>query len=393
MPKKNYNTFGPYKRNGKWFFKYEEPGSEAATQNGKPRLLSGGTFSAKKICESQIKAKDREINDPDYFTKQQKERKRAKAEDYGNRWIELQSSGKPNTVKNAKNIIRNYFIPHFEGRWMDEITPSDVQEFVNWMTSFRSPGTVRMFMGYVAALFYQAKRDRVITDLPIGRKNNIKLPPKPKSKNHPFEDDEVDLILKAVDHRFRPMVLIMATTGIRCGEAFALTWDRIDLDKGTAYIDRQVQYGKFCRLKGEKGETLRPFTIRLHPAAVEALKKHRENSVTMTVEWEGGIEPEETVEMVTVSATGLVLYGQLFLSHWNKVLDSLSWSRRGNGPHRLRHYFAVKMIEDGASPGEVKVALNHSHVMITMTEYGDRWERPDERLWSRTDRLFARFAA
>ncbi|WP_242903934.1 tyrosine-type recombinase/integrase [Actinomadura terrae] len=397
MPKKNYNTFGPYKRNGKWFFKYEEPGSETATKSGKPRLLSGGTFTTKTICESNMKAKDREINDPDYLRNQEaaaaqavKDAKRAKAEDYGERWLGLQAKRKVNTARNYTNSVRNYFIPYFRGKWVHEITPSDVQEFIIWLEGQRAPGTVRTIMLAISALLHQAERDGALDKVPVGKANGIKLPRRRKSKNRPFKDAETDLIVKTIDEWVKPLTLVLATTGMRCGEAFALTWDRIDLEAGTAYVDRQVQDGRFCSLKGERGESLRPFTALLPPVTVKALRAHRKHAKRMVVEWEHDEHEPEEVEMVTVSKTGLVLYEQLFQDPWYRTLDALAWPRKGNGPHRLRHAFAVGLIEDGASPAEVKAALNHSAITVTLNEYGDHWDNDDPRLRNRVNARFAR---
>ncbi|WP_131741454.1 tyrosine-type recombinase/integrase [Actinomadura roseirufa] len=87
---------------------------------------------------------------------------------------------------------------------------------------------------------------------------------------------------------------------------------------------------------------------------------------------------------------GATLGQQLFQDPWYRTLDALAWPRRGNGPHRLRHSFAVGLIEDGASPAEVKAALNHSAITVTLSEYGDHWDNDDPRLRNRVNARFAR---
>lgn len=382
MPKKSYNTFGPYRRNGKWFFKYEEPASELTAKNGKPRLLSGGTFSTKKICERQMKAKDREINDPDYGTKQAEESKRIIGKDYAERFLAAHEGRKSNTVKNYRNAIRTYFIPLLGDRWMSEITATDIQEFVNEVRSMgRAASTVKTYMIPISAMFFQAVRDRVIQATPV---QEIKYPPGARKKPKPFEDEEIRQLIKSADERFRALVIVMATTGLRCGEAFALTWDRIDLKAGTALIDRQLQDGLFTTLKGERDEGIgKQRTVFLPDEAVQALKAYRKKPYGTTkhvIEWENDERPPEKVCLVFTSKTGRVLYNQLFQEAWGASLKRLEWERKGNNPHRLRHSFATSLIESGASLGSVQRALGHTDPMTTQRLYGDRWNQADERL-------------
>lgn len=50
---------------------------------------------------------------------------------------------------------------------------------------------------------------------------------------------------------------------------------------------------------------------------------------------------------------------------------------KGNGVHTLRHYFATRLIHNGASVKRVQLALGHSSPTITLNTYVGEWPDTD----------------
>lgn len=61
----------------------------------------------------------------------------------------------------------------------------------------------------------------------------------------PYNADQIEAIIAAAEGWQRALVMLYFFTGIRRGEALALTWDRVYLDRDRALINRSlsVRYG------------------------------------------------------------------------------------------------------------------------------------------------------
>ncbi|MDQ2947520.1 MAG: hypothetical protein M3Y27_16565 [Acidobacteriota bacterium] len=61
----------------------------------------------------------------------------------------------------------------------------------------------------------------------------------------PYNADQIEAIIVAAEGWERTLVTLYFFTGIRRGEALALTWDRVYLDRDRSLINRRlsVRYG------------------------------------------------------------------------------------------------------------------------------------------------------
>ncbi len=87
-------------------------------------------------------------------------------------------------------------------------------------------------------------------------------------------DGLADLVEAARQHtpeRYAEIALL-ALSGMRAGELYALKWDVVDLDKGEVVIKRGVSRGKVTETTKTKSQR----TVPLHPLLVDVLKGHRQ---------------------------------------------------------------------------------------------------------------------
>ena len=79
--------------------------------------------------------------------------------------------------------------------------------------------------------------DMCITGQPV---RGVKLLKKEARKVVPPTSEQVEALSGAVPDRFRALVLIAAGTGLRQGETFGLTVDRVDFLRWTLIVERQL---------------------------------------------------------------------------------------------------------------------------------------------------------
>ncbi len=151
----------------------------------------------------------------------------------------------------------------------------------------------------------------------------------------PTELDRLLAVCAEVAPEILPLIVFLANTGCRKGEALALTWDRVDLERGEV----QIWPGPEWQPKNGK-----PREIGISDALLPWLSSGRKSS-----RW------------VFPSATG-----ERF-AFWPKRQFERACEAAGlsGGPHRLRHTFASAFLSSVPDLGLLAVILGHSDEAVT----------------------------
>ncbi len=164
--------------------------------------------------------------------------------------------------------------------------------------------------------------------------------------------------------RLYALWVLLATTGMRRGEALGLRWSDVDLDSGRI---RVVQALGQIRSKVSLGSTKtvrgrRPIAI--DPATVEVLREHRQR-----------MADERALVGDSFTDTGLVFHqpdGSWL--HPGAVSDAFQrrvdrFGRQRITAHGLRHTWATLALEQGVHPVVVQQRLGHASIVITLGTY------------------------
>ena len=182
---------------------------------------------------------------------------------------------------------------------------------------------------------------------------------------HLDADAVAQVLAHAKDSRYYPALALIASTGLRKGEALGLSWDRVDLDAGILRVTATL--GRISnRLVISEPKTARSRrALPLSPAVVALLRQHRaaqkaeklraanqwqESGLVFTTELGGPVDPRNLLRVIETSATKLGLDGV--------------------GVHTLRHSAAVGWLEAGRHIKAVADLLGHSSIAITGDVYG-----------------------
>lgn len=160
--------------------------------------------------------------------------------------------------------------------------------------------------------------------------------------------------------------ILLANTGMRAGEALALTWDHVDFDKkiihivqnASQVIDREDGAEKkyktiITSVKTQNGNR----SIPCNDKAIEALLWLRK------YQKEHGISSE----YVACNDKGAILNQQTLPHILEKILKAANVSYKN--VHSFRHTFATNLIEAGVDVKIVSQLLGHSSVKITYDTY------------------------
>ncbi len=156
--------------------------------------------------------------------------------EYAQAWraVQIHRAG---TLVQVEGALRRRVYPVIGDRPLESIVASDIQQLVKRLERELSPASVIVTYRYVATIFKAASRDRRIALSPCDR---IRLPKIVKKPVAPMATSDIQSLAEAVPKRYQAMVILAAGTGLRQGEIFGLTLDRVDFLRRSATVDRQL---------------------------------------------------------------------------------------------------------------------------------------------------------
>lgn len=203
-------------------------------------------------------------------------------------------------------------------------------------------------------------------------KNPAKLADRPKADRKPLDvptPPQVLQFLEAVrDHRLHGLFVLLATAGLRLGEALGLQWADVNLDEGFLQVRHQLQWTDKPALVPPKSARSRR-RVELMPLAVDALRKHR---------------ARQAAERLKVGPAWQDL-GLVFTTEIGTPLNPSNVRNRAFYPllrqaglpkvrlHDLRHFTASAMLQAGIHPRMVMEQLGHSQISVTLDLYSHLW--------------------
>ena len=147
------------------------------------------------------------------------------------------------SAAHVETMLRRHAYPAFGSRTLSSIRPSEVQSWVRRLSTWSddraalAPSTVGVVHGLVAAVFEAAIRYRLLSASPC---EGVKLPKTEPRRVEPLSTETVHRLASEVPARYRALVILAAGTGLRQGEAFGVTLDRVDFIRRTLTVDRQM---------------------------------------------------------------------------------------------------------------------------------------------------------
>lgn len=278
------------------------------------------------------------------------------------------------TAANYESLVRMHIDPVFGRQRLSQLQPGDVQHFVNTkLATGLSARTVRLLRGLlVQVLEYAVRQGKVV-------RNVASLTDGPRqqgeSSGRSLTIEQAKQLIEAIKgERLEALYVLMLSTGIRPGEAFALPWKNVDLDRSLVTVNQSLVRQPGGTVIGS-GKTGRKGwrTIQIPEPVVSALRQHR---IRQEAERLHAGELWEDHDLVFCTAIGTPLDPD---SH-RKAFARLT-ERAGIGrwhPHELRHSATSIMLAQGVPIDVVSKVLGHTSIRITADVYGHMLEKQRE---------------
>lgn len=212
-----------------------------------------------------------------------------------------------------------------------------------------APKTIRNEHGLISTILtHCAARGWVSVNAAKG----VRLPAKTHAELELITDQEFLALHAAISDRYKPLVWLLGSTGLRWGEATALTWR--DVGKDWITVRQAWKHdGAHGRVLGAPKSRRASRRIVTTPAVVESLGKRG--------------APDAFVFTNTRGTE--VKHSTFWESHWRPACTAAGLAPVP-GIHALRHWAASYMLAQGADIFEVSRALGHESIETTTSVYG-----------------------
>lgn len=172
------------------------------------------------------------------------------------------------------------------------------------------------------------------------------------------------LIAHLSEHRLGPIVILIAHTGLRIGEALALRWDDIDLEAGKLRVTGTLSRSDRQWLRTSPKSKRSNRNVELVQIVVEALRARRreqlEERLAMGEHW------QDVMGLVFTTPHGTPIDHSNAIKAYKKEMTSLKLE---GGFHTLRHSAATMLLAAGVPMRVASEVLGHSSTAITADIY------------------------
>lgn len=262
---------------------------------------------------------------------------------------------RPGTQERYNSIIRD-FLPPLSILPLDQVDRIQVKKLLTELLKIRSPKTVEVVHAVISGIFNEAIDIGYTEQNPAHGLLRKILPAKSKrnrTRSDPFTVQDRDRFLEAASAKLPepyPLVLeIMAMTGLRLGEALAMSWENFDINNCQYQVTESVKLGKFGPPKS--GERLVDLDAALVTKIEAYQRKMGKGKVRFSARY---LFPEVSQRMIQRAMERACREARLRRRH----------------PHDLRHTYATILLMAHISPAYVQKQLGHHSISMTVDIYG-----------------------
>lgn len=268
---------------------------------------------------------------------------------------------------------------HVEKRWgsvaIAQIRTTAVRDWVGELSLAKSASVVHRAYGILASILDDAVDDRLLARNPA---RGVQLPSKKSAPRRYLTAAEVEAVADTVGRRWRVLVLILAWTGLRWGEATALRVRDVNQVRRRLFVERAAE-----QVEGEwhvtdtKGHQRR--SVPMPRSVFEELKAYIKE---LPDPHDRG--PERLLFPPARNADGFLYPPRKAAPRTDrkKGANRVDWLEAGLreagipylSPHELRHTAASLAVSAGANVKALQRMLGHKHASLTLDTYADLFD-------------------
>lgn len=340
----------PYKKDGKTYYKFQiYTGINPETNKRGMTTRSG--FKSKTEAKIEMNRLELKIRNKQFYEKVSKDIEYTFKEVLDMYWESYRLTVRPSTLVKVDSIFKNQILPHFENKIINRITTNEIQLVVNKWSKYESCNS---YINYTNKVFDYALKMEMIDKNPVDAIIRPKKKAKKKSKDFWNKQELKSFLAEAEKSEFHlayPLFRLLAFCGIRKGEALALKWTDINLDKRVVNINKTI--------------------ARSHDGVyIENTKNNSNREVSIdqsTLDSLVSIKVDNPLNLIFVNENNSYI-AQSKPRIWLRSICK-KINLEPIKVHGLRHTHASLLFEAGANIKEVQARLGHSNAQITMNIY------------------------
>jgi integrase len=277
----------------------------------------------------------------------------------GTQWLAGQIHLKPSSLSVIEIAWRVHVRPRWGSTDIHQIRSSEIQAWVSDLSKTRSATVVIRAHGILAGILDFAIRDQLLTK---NAARGVHLPRKFAKPRHYLNHLQVEALAEAAKHH-KTLVLLLAYTGIRWGEAVALKVGSIDLERRRIVIRSNATNVRGIIIEGVP-KNGRARSVPLPEFLIDELSMQCEGRTSQSLAFGNG------VDFLPTPTHG---------DGWFACARNRSRLSDPTMPakltlHDLRHTAASLAISAGANAKVVQRMLGHASAAMTLDTYADLFD-------------------
>lgn len=291
------------------------------------------------------------------------------------RWLDVKRrTVEASTLSSYEWIARTYVRPALAGRRVAALRPMDLDAlYADLHGRGLSPRTVRICHTVMRQSLEQARRWGLIARNPAV---DATPPPQRRREVDPPTVAQVQQLIEAAradDPDFGTYLWVLAATGCRRGEACALRWTDVDLERGEVAIRRSIsQVGGELREKDTKTHQSRRMAI--DEGTVEVLRSHRLRQRELALRLGESLTEDA---LVFSDAESRPWRPDVCTNRFGRLRATLGLERVRL--HDLRHFVASVLGDGGVPIATISSRLGHRDIATTLNLYTHALPATDQR--------------
>ena len=294
-------------------------------------------------------------------------------------------SVKPYTEDSYRAVCENHIKPSLGKVKLAVLSAPQIQQLYNKLVRHDglSPKTVKNIHGVLHRALNQAVK---IGSLRYNPADACDLPKVYQKEIVPLEQDEITAFLNEIrGDKFEYIYQVTLFTGLRQGEVLGLTWDCVDFQDNTLYINKQLQksrkVGGEYQLVPTKNGKARLITVA--PSVMSVLRKQKSKQAKMQLL--AGSDWKNVDNLVFTNEQGQHLTHVTVYKSFKKIVRGLGLD--STRFHDLRHSYAVAAIESGDDIKTVQSNLGHATAAFTLNIYAHTTQKMRQESADRMERF------
>jgi integrase len=286
--------------------------------------------------------------------------------DYLARWLEdtVRNSVRPKTFESYDLNVRR-LQPLIGSVKLGSLSPAHDQSAYG---ALMRRGLSARSVNHAHAVLHKSLKQAVLWNLIPRNPTEAASRPRPvRTEMKTLTEVEVRRLFETTENdRLHALWVVLASTGVRLGEALGLRWEDFDLAAGRITIKRALQRHRGKGLVFVEPKTARSRrTVYLARGAVEALTRHK-RGVQAQERLAAGPDWHEN-DLVFTTDVGRPMDGGHINNRFHRALAAARLPDLR--VHDLRHTAATLLLSRGVHPKIVQELLGHSTITLTLDTY------------------------